>query len=114
VTWRERASVAAAVVWGGALVAALVVYNLYCLSWNQTNHTGLPTEWVVAGAFGSASLSTLLALVCSSKPLRRSLAVASLLGALLGVNSLVYLRAGIMMSYEAWLERRMPDKPRWP
>jgi len=91
----------------------IVAFDIYALAVNDSAHTSLPTRWL---AWGLAAVA-LLALVAWWAERRarskrcRLLALAILLTGLLGAaNVLLFEHYNVLMSYETWVERRLPAK----
>ncbi len=98
------------------ILASVLIFNYYSILGNATNHSGIPLN-VLLILYLVTLLITLVIIFIGWKShnhskiaffLLAALAMISLLGF---INIIAYEQLNIMMSYEAWLHKGMPDKP---
>lgn len=97
-----------------AQVLLLLLYNFYCYM-NKTNHSaGDFIFWANSSfLFGST-----LFLVSKLKPniiggSDKLIKLIFLISILIGVNIYVFDHLNVMVEYNTWTERQMPNKPFW-
>jgi hypothetical protein len=91
----------------------LVVFNIYVFGHNDTNHTGGDTLAVgnVFLLLACAALAMGVLCVVWTGHLPREIVVAAALSALVTICTHFYDEANIMVQYDRWLARGMPDRP---
>ncbi len=100
-----------------ALAGVLVLFNYYSLFRNATNHTGAPIGLIAAVYFTTFAISVIIMAVDRKKLIRNRKTTYYLLLALAMISSIAFAnivafdQLNVMMNYETWLHKGMPDKP---
>lgn len=95
------------------LAVALLLFDLYALIINPTNHTGLPVTWLLGLCLVSLG-GAIAGLRAGKRPtgvanwIKWAILVISAIGV---VNIVLFDTLNIMMGYENWARRGMPEKP---
>jgi hypothetical protein len=104
--------------WGqlAAVVLMIAAYNGYCWFFNTSNHVGffffkLLGQYYLL-FFVLSSLELVLAVKYKTLYIKKNVLMLIMAFAVLGVlNIIVYDKLNIMMYYDDWIRRGMPDKP---
>ncbi len=95
------------------LLLILIVYNYYSLVYNKTNHTGFNTKYIflffITCGVGLVVLSRLMPMVIPRHDV--CISTIMLLLMLIGINMYLFDYFNIMVNYDAWVKRGMPEKP---
>jgi hypothetical protein len=91
-------------------------FNLYSLMLNRTNHTGFET-YILMGIYAAIALSALIVLVLLkvfSFQIELNVYIIILALCLIGIlNVIAFEKLNIMMKYETWLKKGIPNKFTW-
>ena len=94
------------------ILLLVVAFNLYSLAFNKTNHTGFDTH-ILIKAFSALFISWLGALIYFKYKKRDYNYIFFFLILLFGligiINVVLFEKFNVMMKYELWIDKGMPD-----
>jgi hypothetical protein len=94
-------------------VIAIALYNYYSIFLNETNHTSFTVLEICSPFVFGIVIAIILIGLRYFKKIRHSIVLESILIAvcLIGiVNVAVYEKLNIMMNYDTWAKKGMPEK----
>lgn len=108
----ERAIEALVVSCGLALAIVMIALDVYTFAINETNHTGIPMSWLVAlGAVGLFAAFGFRWKLRGSPGVARATAWLMAASIALIVNVIVLDVSNVMMTFERWAYKGMPERP---
>lgn len=98
-----------------ALLGILILFNVYSLLLNESNHTGLPLAGLSYFYLMTLVVNLILLIIVKFKklPVESALIVYYLvvLSIVAIINIAAFEKFNVMMEYETWQKKGMPEKP---